>query len=574
MKLGAAQIAAILEEMAALLEIRGENPFKVRAYQNAAGIVENMSDLEERLEKKTLTDVKGIGKNLADHITELATTGKLTEHIALRKTIPDGVLDMLAIPGVGAKRVAVLWKKLDLKTIDELHRACEDGRVASLPGFGEKSATKIVTGIENLRRYSGRHLINEAHAIAEALLSALSQHSAVVRLSLGGSIRRSGETVKDIDIVASSHDAEKLIASFVKLPLVEHIVAQGSTKASVVLASGMNADLRVVTDAEFPFALHYFTGSKAHNIAMRTIAKKHDMKLNEYGLFKENSKRSLVCKDEKDLFAKFGMPFIPPELREDMGEIEAAEKGTLPHLLEEKDLQGVVHVHTTFSDGKASVEEMARAAAALGFSYIGITDHSQSAAYAGGMKLEKVKQQWKEIDALKKKLKNIKILKGIEVDILTDGSLDYPDRLLAQFDFVIASIHSNFTMTEEAMTARICAALSNPHVDILAHPTGRLLLQREPYRVNLQAVIECAARHGKAIEINAHPRRLDLDWRHGPLARKMNVKTVITPDAHSVEGLSHMRLGVGMARKSWCEKKDVLNCLPADKFLQHWKGSS
>ncbi|MBI4126595.1 MAG: DNA polymerase/3'-5' exonuclease PolX [Deltaproteobacteria bacterium] len=566
------QIANVLAEMAALLDLKGENPFKVRAYENAARVLDGLSqDLDHLIARKQLTDIKGIGANLATHITELHAHGTFDEYVQLRRSIPEGVVAMLAIPGLGAKKVGTLWKKLKITTIDELEKMCRAGKIAKLEGFGEKSQEKILKGIESVRRFSGRHLVSEAHVAAAALLDAVKKCKAVLRAEVGGSVRRYVETVGDIDILVATKNPEAVMDYFVTLPDVTQVVAKGATKSSVVLSSGINADLRAVTEREFPFTLHYFTGSKAHNVAMRSLAKQHDMKLNEYGLFKGKDEKRIPCKDEAAIFAVFGLDFIPPELREDMGEMEAAAKKSLPRLVEQGDLKGVLHAHTTYSDGRASLEEMAFAAKKRGFAYLGISDHSKSAAYAGGLSVEQIHQQHREIDQLNKKLTGIRLLKGIECDILADGSLDYSDDILETFDFVIASIHSKFTMTESEMTKRICAAISNPHVDILAHPTGRLLLTRDPYPVDMLKVIQCAAKQGVAIEINSHPQRLDLDWRWGQQMMALGVKTLISPDAHSTDGLDVVRFGIGIARKGWFEKEDVLNCFGVDNLLMHFQ---
>ncbi|MBI4212258.1 MAG: DNA polymerase/3'-5' exonuclease PolX [Deltaproteobacteria bacterium] len=565
------QIAQALDVMAAILEINGENPFKVRAYQNAARIVEGLNgDIASLIATGELREVKGIGAQLAKHIQELCESGSFEEYETLRTSLPVGLLDLLKIPGLGAKKVRVLWKKLDITTIEALKQACIDGHVAALERFGERTQQKILQGIESVKKYEGRYLFPKVEAQALRLRDALKSHSDVIRCEIAGSLRRRMEIVKDIDLVASTKHPATVADFFASLPEADALVGKGDTKVTITTATGVNADLRIVTDEQFPYALHHFTGSKEHNVAMRSRAKEHDLKMNEYGLFRGSDEINIPCKDEAEIFKVLGLDFIPPELRQDMGEIEAAENHALPKLVEEIDLQGTLHMHSTYSDGRGTIEEMALAAAALGWSYIGITDHSKSAGYAGGMQLTTIARQHAEIDELNRKLKGMRIFKGVEVDILADGSLDYDDDTLRLFDFVIASIHSQFTMPEAEMTARICKALRHPLVDILAHPTGRLLLSREPYAVNLPTVIEAAAKHRVAIEINGHPQRLDLDWRLGRLAKEKGVKTVLTSDAHSPDQLMNVRYSLNIARKGWWEKSDVLNCLSADDLSAYF----
>jgi len=560
------QIAAVLAEIAAILEIKGENVFKVRAYEGAARIVEGLSNLDELIREGRLTSIKGIGKNLAEHITELYKTGRLREYDELIKSIPKGLLEMLKIPGVGPKKVKVFWEKLGIETIGELEYACRENRLRDLPGFGERSQEKILEGIEYLKRFQGRFLYPYAMATAILIYEGLQKDKKVKRLEIAGSLRRKRETVKDIDIVASTDDPSHVMDLFISLPIVEEVVARGDTKSSILTRSGINADLRCVKDEEFAHALLHFTGSKEHNVAMRARAKKMGFKINEYALIR--GEKSIHCKNEEEIFEKLLLPFIPPELREDMGEIEAAEQGRLPKLIEGGEIKGIIHVHTDYSDGSNTIEEMAIAARDMGYSYIGICDHSESAAYAGGLRREDVIRQHEEIDRLNNKLKGIRILKGIELDILPDGSVDYDEGLLQRFEFTIASIHSRFSMDEEEMTRRICKALENRYVDILGHPTGRLLLARDAYKVDMNKVIEVAAQYGKAIELNANPNRLDIDWRLGPLVKKLGVKIAISVDAHEVGGLSDMMYGVGVARKSWYTKEDVLNTLEYPEFLR------
>jgi len=552
------ELIAVLEEIGTLLELKGENPFKCRAYYNAARSLEGEeAEPRELLESGRLSEIKGIGKGLQEKITELITTGRLPYYEQLRSEFPDTLLELLKIPGMGPKKVKAVYDKLGIRSVGELEYACNENRLVALEGFGEKSQAKILAGIEMLKRFQGRYLYRQARAEADALLEALAGDGSGVRISICGSLRRSKEIIRDIDLLVSTKAPAALMKRFTSLPQVYQVTGHGETKSSVVLASGIQADLRAVTDEQFPYALNYFTGSKAHNTAMRARAKKKGLKLNEYGLFR--GERLLRCKDEEELYAKLGLDYVPPELREDTGEIEAAAEGTLPHLIEAGDIQGTFHVHTNWSDGGATLEAMARGAAKLGYRYLGIADHSKSAIYAGGLDEKRVREQQAEIDRLNKKLKDITLLKGIESDILPDGRLDYSDKVLATFDYVVVSVHSHFGMSEAEMTRRICRALENPYATMLGHPTGRLLLSREEYPLNMQQVLETAAKQGKMIELNAHPYRLDLDWRFCKVAREKGIPICINPDAHSVEGLEDMQYGLAAARRGWLSKEDVFN---------------
>ena len=505
-------VVRILDEIAILLEMVGENPFKSRAYENAARNIEALGDdFDEIVRTRKLGEVKGIGEALQKKITELITTGHLQYYEDLKASVPPGHLEMLRIPGLGPKKIKALYENLGIKTIGELEYACHENRLTDLKGFGKKTQENIIAGIESVKRYKEKRLYADVMPQALALLERLKSNRQISSLSLGGSLRRGNEVVKDIDILAASEEPHAVADHFGALPEVESITAKGETKVSVVLKSGINSDLRIVTPKEFPYALHHFTGSREHNTAMRGRAKKMGMKMNEYGLFEGD--RLIPCRSEKDIFTALGLQEIPPELRENMGEIEAAENNEIPHLLTMKDLRGLFHVHTRASDGADTLETLAKQAQALGYAYIGISDHSQSAAYAGGLSVDKIKQQHAIIDEINEKRTPFHIFKGIESDVLVDGRLDYDDDILALFDFVIASIHSHFGLTEEAMTERIIKALGHPLATIFAHPTGRLLLAREPYAVNLQRVIDFAAEKGKVMELNANPLRLDLDWR-------------------------------------------------------------
>ena len=552
------EISQVLQEIATLLELKGDNPFKIRAFSNASRIVETLTaDLEKLISENKLISIKGIGAHLAQTISELVKTGMCQEHQSLKKSVPEGLFELLKLPGLGPKKVKALYENLKIKSLKELECACNENRLLKLSGFGEKTQNKIKESIKNFMSYQGQHLYPRGEYEALKVLGELKENKNVERIEIAGSLRRRKEVVKDIDIVVSSEKPTAIMKAFVGIKEVSVVQQEGETKSSVILKSGIQADLRCVTNKEFPYALHHFTGSREHNTAMRGLAKSKGMKLNEYGLFKGG--KLISCKTEEDIFSKLGLVFIPPELRENTGEIEAAQKGKLQDLIKEKDIRGVFHVHTIESDGNASLEDMVKTAEKLEFEYVGISDHSQSAFYANGLKEDRVRRQQKEMDKLNSKLNKIRILKGIECDILADGSLDYPDKVLSSFDFVIASIHSQFNLDEKEMTKRISRALKNKYTTMLGHPTGRLILGRTGYKVDVREIINVAAGQGKIIELNANPHRFDIDWRWGPYLKEKKVMTCINPDAHSPEGLYDYTYGVGIARKAWLEKKDVLN---------------
>jgi len=553
-----ADVAGALYAVAAMLEVTGDNPFRIRAFQNAASAVEDLSeDLQELVGSGKLLDVRGIGKSIFADIKQMLETGTFDEYEKLKAKVPPGVLDMMHISGVGPKKAKTLYEKLGIKSIDELEQAGRDGRLAEIPGWGEKTQLNILNAVSRYRKYSRRFLYSDALAEATAIEKAVQGVAGVKRTLIGGSLRRARETIGDIDILATAADAEPVMDVFTTLGRVATVIAKGPTKSSIITHSGIHVDLRVVKDEEFAAACHYFTGNKEHNTEVRARAKKLGYKLNEYGLFKGDTAADL--KDEAELFAKVGMDWIPPEMRENAGEIEAAEEHALPKLIELSDLRGTFHCHSTFSDGRSTLREMAQAAKALRFEYLGIADHSQSAGYAGGLKVDKVMKQRQEIAELNRELKPFVIFSGTESDILTDGRLDYDEETLAVFDYVVASVHGQFTGTEAQMTQRIVNAVSNPFTTILGHPTGRLLLTRDGYPVNLVAVFEACAKHNVYIEINSWPNRLDLDWRHLRTAKDIGVKFVINPDAHHTSEIEFVRYGVGIARKGWLTKDDILN---------------
>lgn len=564
------QVVEILNDIGLLLEIKGELSFKSKAYYNAARALEMQEeDIGALVAHNRLRDIKGIGDAIAKKITELVATGRLEYYERLKQEVPSGLVEMLKIPGLGPKRVQTLYKKLGITTLGELEYACIENRLLELDGFGRKIQERILQGIAYAKRYQGQFLYADAMNIAKLVIDDLKGVGGIAHISIAGALRRLKEITKDIDIVAASDQPQRVIGAFVALPQVESIEASGDTKASVRLQTGISADLRVVEPGQFPYALHHFTGSKEHNTAMRHRAKQMGIKINEYGLFRGGE--FIACEDEEEFFSALGLTYIPPELRENTGEIEAAENGTLPKLVEFSDIRGIFHVHTAYSDGLSIIPDMVQAARDRGYTYIGISDHSQSAFYAGGLKPDILRRQWREIDELNNSLEGFRIFKGIECDILPDGSLDYDDELLSNFDFVIASVHSHFNMSSQQMTARLLAAISNPYVTILGHVSGRLLLARPEYDVNMNAIIEACAAHGVALELNANPHRLDLDWRWCRVAKDRGVKIAINPDAHDVRGLDDMEYGIGIARKGWLEAGDVLNAMSLDDMIAYFK---
>lgn len=561
-------IARRLESIADLMEIRGENPFKCNAHRNAARTLESIPEsIDDLIDSGGLTQLKGIGKSLAEKIIEMARTGRSTVYEELAAEIPEGVVEMLSISGFGPKKARAVWEQLGLSSIGELEYACKENRLVELPGFGQKTQEKILKAIGYYKKQVGLFLCDVAWKTGTELAERIRTHKTTLRAEIAGSLRRRKEIVGDVDLLASSRSPEALMEHFIKSPGVEEVIARGPTKSSVRMEQGIQVDLRIVSDEQFPFALAYFTGSKEHNTALRGRARKMGFKLNEYGLFRGDGDRSEACADEPAIHKRLGLAYIEPELREDMGEIEAAEQGALPRLVEEGDIRGLIHVHSTWSDGKLTIEQMARAAAERGFEYVAICDHSRSAAYAHGLSPERVREQHKEIDGLNKKNLGVRILKGIEADILAGGELDYDEKVLKTFDLVIASIHSRFNLPREQQTQRLLRAVANPHVHMIGHPTGRLLLSREGYDVDLDALIGAAAEHGKMIELNANPFRLDLDWRYCIRAMRQGVRISINPDAHDAEGIEDFRIGVGIARKGWCEASSVANASPLKAFL-------
>lgn len=571
-----AGIAAVLTDIATLLELKGENPFKVRAYVTGARVIEALGEEEiaERIAAETLGEVKGLGEALVQKITELHETGKLEFHEKLKASLPPGLVELLEIPGVGPKKIRALHDQLGVDSIAKLAAACREGKVAELAGFGEKTQTKILEGIANREAYGRRHLWWHAWTAAEPILAGLRALPQVEQAEHAGSLRRRMETVGDLDFLVATRDPQPVADWFVRWPGVKEITAHGETKASVRLESGLQADLRLVPPEQFVFALHHFTGSKDHNVQMRHRALGRGLSMSEWGLVPaegegtakekaEQAGRRTDIRTEEQLFAALGLRFIPPELREGLGEIEAAEAGPLPRLVEEGDLRGAFHNHTTESDGHNTLEEMTRAAEALGWEYLGIADHSKSSVQARGLDEARLLAQVEKIRALNATGKfKTHVFAGTECDILPDGRLDFADDVLAQLDYVVASVHSVFRQPREEMTQRILRAIEHPHVTMLGHLTGRLLLERPGYEVDIERVIDAAIAHGVIIELNASPWRLDLDWRHWRRAAERGLLCAINPDAHATDQLGYVRTGVAAARKGWLTREQILTTRP------------
>ncbi|HLR77164.1 MAG TPA: DNA polymerase/3'-5' exonuclease PolX, partial [Balneolaceae bacterium] len=569
-------------EIYQLMQLAGKNRFRAIAFDRAAQSVEALNEnITDYIENETLTDIKGIGQSIAEDIKQYAETGKIEVLEALRKEIPPGVIRWLDISGLGPKNIVKIHKELGISELAELKEACLDGRVASLEGLGKKSAEKICASIEWMEQFENRCRLDQAAAIAKPMFDFLKAQPGVEQIEIAGSLRRSMETVGDVDILIAAKKSfiTPLFDAFVEHHLVTEVLGRGDTKSSIRTADGRQVDLRIVKPEQFAAALMYFTGSKEHNVLLRGRARKRGFGLNEYGLFKldeggnTNFEKPVDYESEQDIYQKLDLHFVPPELREGRGEIEYFEKHETINLVESDDIRGILHAHSTWSDGKFSIRQMAEACIERGYEYLGITDHSLTAAYAGGLKPDEVKKQWEEIDRLNDEFEtnniSFHIFKGIESDILGDGSLDYNEKLLEGFDFVIASVHQNLTMPREKMMSRFRNAIKHPAARIVGHPTGRLLLKRDGSDLNMNELIELAAEHNTAIEINANPHRLDLDWRHGNKALEVGLMSSINPDAHSINGIDVMPFGIKIARKAKFNKERILNTKSADE-LRRW----
>jgi DNA polymerase (family 10) len=565
------EIAKIFNEIAGLLEIKNDNPFRIRAYRRAALNVEGLTRNVEDLSEDELLEVPGVGKDLAAKIDEYIKTGNIAAHEELKKEIPQIVLDLESVPGLGPKTAMLLHEKLHIKSIDELAKLAEEHKLAGLPGIKGKTEENILKGIGMLRRGQERSPLGKVLPIAQDLVDQLRLKAPLTRIDIAGSLRRWKDTIKDIDILAMSDNPKEVMRVFVHLPHVKEVIMQGPTKSSVVIKEGLQVDLRVVEKESYGAALAYFTGSKEHNIRLREMAVKRGLTINEYGIFRVKDNTKLGGEKEEDTYKILDLQYVPPEMREDRGEIEAAIEGKLPKLVTVNDIKGDLHVHSKWSDGSHTFEQLAEVAKEHGYSYFALTDHSQGLGVARGLTAERLAEQKREIDTLNKKLKNIRILHGTEVDIRSDGTLDFHDDVLQTLDIVVASIHSGFKQTKEQLTSRIVAAMKNPYVSIIAHPTGRLIGERDAYEVDMDEILKTAKETGTAMEINAYPLRLDLSDIYAKKAKELRIPIVISTDAHVTTQFNFMSYGVSIARRSWLEKEDIANTLEVKQLLKKLK---
>jgi DNA polymerase (family 10) len=561
------EVATLFESLADILEIKGEEVFRVNAYRRAARIVGDLAvDVAELAEKGELTSIAGIGKGTAGSIEQYLATGKMKRYEEEKKTVPKGLMELLAVPGLGPKTIGLLWHELGVKSMAGLKRVLRGKKILDLPGMGAKKVENIEAGIRAYESRSGRLTLGAILPTAEGIVDDMREHSGAGSIDLAGSVRRCRETIGDIDVLASSRSPRREIETFTGLSCVEEVLASGTTKASVRVGGSIQVDLRVVSPGEYGAALMYFTGSQAHNVRLRELAQEKGLKLSEYGLFKGD--RRLAAKTEEAVYKRLGLPFIPPELREDRGEVQAGLEGDLPDLVELDKIRGDLHVHSNWSDGASTIEEVARAAKARGYSYVSINDHSHSLGVAHGLTVERIEKQMEEIDEVNAKLKGITVLKGTEVDILSDGRTDFPDEVLQRLDVVVASIHSGFRQSRDQITDRMISAIENPHVDIIGHPTGRLLGTRPAYEVDLDRVLRAAAEHDTAMEMNAYHERLDLNDMNARRAAELGVALAIGTDAHHIDQLWMMELGVSTARRGWLGPGAILNTLTRRSLLR------
>ena len=566
------ELSRIFEQIARILKIKGENPFKIRAYEKIALVLENLPiDIEIIYQQGGLNNIPGVGEGIAKKIEEFLTTGKLEYYEKLKETIPSGVIELLDISEVGPKTAKLLYEELGVDNIEKLEKAVRQHRIKDLPGMGEKSEDNILRGIKLYKRRKERVLLGTALPLAEEIVESLSRIDETDKIIFAGSLRRKKETIGDIDILVTSRKPEKIMKTFTSLPQVREILAEGSTKSSVITKGDIHVDVRVVEPISFGAALQYFTGSKAHNIKLRELAVKRGLKINEYGVFDVKTDRRIAGESEQEIYQILDLSFIPPELREDRGEIEAAQENRLPQLIEYSRIRGDLHLHTKWSDGAHTIRQMAEAAKKKGYKYIAITDHSQSLKMTGGLTEERLREQIELIHTINQELKDFTILSGSEIDIKSDGSLDYPDEILSRLDIVIAAIHSGFKQESKIITNRIVRAMQNKWVNIIAHPTGRLIGYREAYQVDINKIMDVAAETRTILEINAYPERLDLNDVYCRMAKDRGVQLAIETDAHSIDGLEFMNLGVDVARRGWLEEKDIVNTLPLDKLLKRLK---
>lgn len=563
-------LVSTLEEIALLLELKGANPFKTRAYRQGAEIVQNFDgDIVSLAANNELKGIKGFGAALQQKLHELASSGQLEYYNELKAEFPETLFELFELQGLGPKKIKALYDKLNVDSISSLKETCESGAIAELSGFGAKSVEKILSSIANREKFADRFRLGDVAPLAETLLERLRDHPKVSRSAIAGSYRRSKETLHDLDFLVATTEPAELTEFFTNFPEVHDIIANGETKASIRLENGLQCDLRAVSSEHFPFALQYFSGSKEHNVALRALALKQGLSLNEYDFTPSEGVEVPEVHEEKDIYSALGLQWVPPELRENRGEIEAADQGTLPTLVELENLRGTFHNHTIASDGKNTLAEMAEAAREHGLQYLGIADHSKASFQANGLDEERLLKQVEEIKSLNEELDGFTLLTGTEVDILKDGSLDFNDEILSQLDYCVASVHNAFTLDEDTMTKRLIRAMENEHVTMLGHLTGRLLLKRDPYQVNIDKIIDCASETRTIIELNCNPWRLDMDWRWWNKARDKNVLCSINPDAHATNQLQFLAYGVRLARKGWLRREDIINCRPVNE-IKEW----
>ena len=565
------EIVRIFNDIADLLEIKGENPFRIRAYRRAALNIESLTKDVSEILKDELLKIPGIGQDLAGKIDEYVKTGRIQAYEDLKKDVPEGLSMLLSVPSLGPKTAKLLSEKLKIKNLEDLEQFAREHKLSGLPGIKEKTEENIIKGIEMLKRGMERQPLGKVLPIANDILDQLKKKSPVNKITIAGSIRRWKDTIKDIDILATSRDPKAVMNAFVHLTNVKDVLMHGPTKSSVIILEGLQVDLRVVEEESFGAAMAYFTGSKAHNIRLREMAVKSGLKINEYGIFREKDDKKLGGKEEEDIYRVLGLPFIPPELREDSGEIEAAVKGRLPNLVVLGDIKGDLHVHTKRSDGSHDFDELIEAAKRRGYEYIAITDHSKGLGIARGLSEERLMEEKREIEGINKKLKGFRLLAGVEVDIRSDGHMDFSDEILKEMDIVVASIHSGFRQKREQITRRLVSAMKNPYVSVIAHPTGRLIGERDPYDVDMNEILEVAQETSTAIEINAYPLRLDINDVYAKIAKEKGVPIVISTDTHITNQFDYMAYGVSIARRGWLEKKDILNTMNYSSLIKSLK---
>jgi len=566
------EMAKIFNEIADFLEIKGELSFKINAYRRAAQNIENLSkDISELFKEDKLHTIPGVGKELAEKIKQFIETGKVKKHEELKAEIPSGLLEIMKVPGVGPKKAKLFYERLKIDSIEKLEEAARSHKLSTLPGIQKKTEENIIKGIEFLKKSSGRIPLGKALPLSQRIIEYLLQKKVVERAEACGSIRRRKETIGDIDILGVSSKPEKAMEAFTKMEIVKEVLAKGPTKSSVIVEDGIQVDLRIVDKDSFGSALQYFTGSKEHNIKLREIAIKKGLKINEYGVFDAKTEKKIAGKDEEEVYEAIGLPWIPPEIREGGEEIELALQGNLPELVELEDIKGDLHLHSRWSDGTASIEDIAIHAKEMGFKYILIADHTKGLGVAGGLDESEISEQIKEIESLNKKIKGLRILKGIEANIQNDGSLDVSDEILKSLDIVIAAIHHGFKNPSDVLTKRMVRAIENPYVGIIAHPTGRVLGEREAYEIDIDEIMSACKKNGVALEINAYPLRLDLNDLLSRRAMEKGIMLSIGTDAHQIDQMAYLSYGVYVARRAWLKKENLLNCMELDELVRYLK---